>query len=227
MQIIPITPHEEENFFTPEEYASVYKTIYDCMDLGIRDAGDEWKYFKKLTNNGFIALFLSETKHKGLPHLSQEIEDKIRQKFEEKTGSTVDHIGMIWARYTPLSGDIPTLMPHQDRSETHVSYTFTLEMAKTLNWDFYVEDQKFEMDTNKAIWFSGTHQSHWRPDQKFEEDDYYDILLCQTHSGNDDNPLSEKHFDDGDEHSIDVSAKFKDLLIESMDKGSRINGACQ
>ena len=227
MKIEPITPHTEENFFTPEEYASIYKTINDTMEMGIKDSGDKWQHFRKNTNNGFNVVFLSERRQGPLPGLSQEVEDKIRQKFEEKSGSKVEHIGILWARYTLDSGMMPTLMPHQDRSETHVALMFTVELDTNIDWDFYVEDEKFTMEKNKAIWFSGTHQAHWRPDYDFQEGDYYDIILCQTHSSLDDNPLEEEHWLDGDDHSNEVSEKYAKLLMNSRAKAAMMNGPCQ
>lgn len=227
MKIDPITPHEEKDFFTPEEYASIYKTIQDTMDMGVRDSGDKWQYFKKNTNNGFNVIFLSERRQGPLPGLSQEVEDKIRRKFEEKSNSKVGHIGILWARYTLESGMLPTLMPHQDRSETHVAYMFTAELDTNIDWDFYVEDEKFTMEKNKAIWFSGTHQAHWRPDYDFKEGDYYDIILCQTHHGEDEYPLPEEHWLDGDDHSNDVKDKYAHLLVNSIAKAAMLNGPCQ
>ena len=227
MKIDPIKPHEEKDFFTPEEYASIYKTIQDTMDMGIADSGDKWQHFKKNTNNGFNVIFLSERRQGPLPGLSQEVENKIRRKFEEKSNSKVDHIGILWARYTLESGMMPTLMPHQDRSETHVAYMFTVELDTNIDWDFYVEDEKFVMEKNKAIWFSGTHQSHWRPDYDWQDGDYYDIILCQTHHGEDEYPLPEEHWLDGDDHSNDMTEKYADLLMNSRAKAAMLNGPCQ
>lgn len=226
-KIQPINPHLESNFFTAEEYESIYKTISDTMELGIKESGDKWQHFKKNTNNGFNVIFLSERRQGPLPGLSQMVEDKIRQKFEEKTGSPVGHIGILWARYTLESGMLPTLMPHQDRSETHVAYMFTIELDANIKWDFYVEDEKFEMNKNQAIWFSGTHQSHWRPDYDFKDGDYYDILLCQTHHGEDEYPLDEEHYLDGDDHSNDMAEKYAHLLMNSRAKAAMLNGPCQ
>jgi hypothetical protein len=227
MIIEPTKPREEKDFFTPEEYASIYKTINDTMEMGIKDSGDKWQHFRKNTNNGFNVVFLSERRQGPLPGLSQEVEDKIRAKFEKEANAPVDHIGILWARYTLESGALPTLMPHQDRSETHVALMFTVELDTNIDWDFYVEDEKFTMEKNKGIWFSGTHQSHWRPDYDFQEGDYYDIILCQTHSSLDDNPLEEEHWLDGDDHSNEVSEKYAKLLMNSRAKAAMMNGPCQ
>jgi hypothetical protein len=227
MIIEPTVPREEKNFFTTEEYASIYKTINDTMEMGIKDSGDKWQHFRKNTNNGFNVVFLSERRQGPLPGLSKEVENKIRSKFEKEANAPVGHIGILWARYTLESGEMPSLMPHQDRSETHVALMFTVELDTNIDWDFYVEDEKFTMEKNKGIWFSGTHQAHWRPDYDFQEGDYYDIILCQTHSSLDDNPLEEEHWLDGDDHSNDVSEKYAKLLMNSRAKAAMMNGPCQ
>lgn len=225
--IDPLKPHTEKYFFTDEEYGMIYDTIKKTIDIGVAEANDPWLHFRKNTNNGFLVIFFSERRNGPLPGLPKQVEDKIRQKFEEKTGGPVGHIGILWARYTPLSGEIPSLYPHQDRSETHTAYMFTIELDKTLDWDFYVEDEKFEMEKNQAVWFSGTNQAHWRPDKFFGDEDYYDILLCQTHHGEDENPLSEEHYLDGDDHATEVAEKYAQLLPETLLKATRLKGPCQ
>jgi hypothetical protein len=230
MTIDPLKPKEEKNFFTAEEYDEIYKVINHAVELGINDSGDKWQHFKKLTNNGFIAYFFSEHGHdpnSKLLGLPKKVQDKIREKFEKESGAPVEHLGMLWARYTLESGDIPTLMPHKDRSETHTAFMFTVELESNINWDFYVEDEKFEMEKNKGIWFSGTHQSHWRPDIKFKNGDFYDIILCQTHSSLDDNPLSEEHYLEGDMYSNDLAKKYDKLLKNTIAKSDMIDGFCQ
>ncbi len=224
----PIKPFIEPDFFTPEEYASIQETVKALMDKGIAEKQDKWAYFKKNTNNGFNVIFFSEVRHiPDFPKLSKEVEDKMRNRFNEVTGSTVDHVGVLWARYTKESGEIPSLMPHCDRSETHTGYMVTVELESTLDWDYYVEDEKFEMKKNQAIWFSGTHQAHWRPDKEFGDDDYYDILLFQTHSGNDQEALDMDHFDERDMYCMDVANKYRHLLEETINKTMRMNGRCQ
>lgn len=223
----PIKPYAQPDFFSAEEYDAIYKVINDTMEMGIKDSGDKWQHFKKNTNNGFNVVFLSERRQGPLPGLPQSLEDSIRNKFEIVAGGPVGHIGILWARYSLESEAMPTLMPHQDRSETHVSYMFTAELDSNINWDFYVEDEKFEMAKNQGIWFSGTHQSHWRPDYDFQEGDYYDIILCQTHLASDPNPLEEEHWLDGDDHSNDVSEKYAHLLMNSRAKAAMMNGPCQ
>jgi hypothetical protein len=224
----PVSPFQEDNFFSEEEYTEIYTILENIMKKGEEDLNDKYGYMKKLTNNGFIAIFFSELRNQDkLPKLSDALENKIKAKFEEVAKEPVDHIGIAFARYTLDSGDIPSLLPHCDRSETHVSYTFTVELDKSKPWDFYVEDQKFDMKPNSAIWFSGTHQSHWRPDANFDSNDFYDIFLCQTHLSSDGSPLPEDHYDNGDQISVEFAEKYSELLKDSLEKAERINGACQ
>jgi hypothetical protein len=223
----PQAPHLEPGFFTDEEMADIYLAVNNTMDKGVKDAQDKWHYFKKNTNNGFNVIFFSERRQGELPGLSQKVEDKLRLKLEEKAKGPVGHVGVLWARYTLESGDIPTLMPHQDRSETHVAYMCTVELDSNIDWNFYVGDEEFEMKKNQAVWFSGTNQPHWRPDYDFKEGDYYDILLFQTHAEDDENPLSEDHYDEGDEIGNEYSTKYAHLLKNSIAKAQMSDGRCQ
>lgn len=223
----PLTPHIEEDFFSVSELESIYSTIQYTMDLGRKDGEDRWLHFKKNTNNGFNVIFFSERRQGPLPGLSEEVENKLRAKLEEKAGGPVGHIGVLFARYTLESGALPTLMPHQDRSETHTAYMCTVELDSNINWNFYVGDEEFEMKRNQAVWFSGTNQPHWRPDYDFTDVDYYDILLFQTHAEDDENPLSEDHYDEGDEISNEYALKYAHLLKNSIAKAEMSDGRCQ
>jgi hypothetical protein len=224
---LPQRPHLELDFFTTEELEGIYKAVQETMDKGRADADDRWHYFKKNTNNGFNVIFFSERRDGDLPGLPQEVEDKLRTKLEEKAGGPVDHIGVLYARYTLESGAIPTLMPHQDRSESHVAYMCTVELSSNIDWNFYVGDEEFQMMKNQAVWFSGTNQPHWRPDYDFQEKDYYDILLFQTHAIDDENPLSEDHYDEGDVIGNEYATKYAHLLKNSIAKAQMSDGRCQ
>jgi len=80
---------------------------------------------------------------------------------------------------------------------------------------------------NQAVWFSGTNQPHWRPDYDFQEKDYYDILLFQTHAIDDENPLSEDHYDEGDVIGNEYATKYAHLLKNSIAKAQMSDGRCQ
>jgi len=214
----PINPVKFDNFFTPDEIASIYNTVNDLMNKGLSETGDKYHYMTKLTNNGFIAILSPEP-----------FEKKISEKFYNKAKELISNpspVGFLFARYTWDSGDMPSLMPHCDRSETKMGLYGTVELDKTLDWDFYVEDQKFEMQHNQSVWFTGTHQPHWRPDKDFAPNDYYDIIICQTHSLDDDYMLTEEDRDIMDRKATECAEKHKDLLVNGLIKQYSEDG-CQ
>jgi hypothetical protein len=214
----PITPVKIEHFFTKENVDSVYETVNDLMRKGEEDHGDRYHYMTKLTNNGFIAI------------LSPEGFDKsISQAFYDKASELIENpapVGFLFARYTWDSGDAPTLLPHCDRSEKKMGLYGTVQLDATLDWDFYVEDEKFEMQHNTAVWFTGTHQPHWRPDKDFGPNDFYDIIICQTHSLNDEYMLTEQDRDIMDQKATDCAQRHKDLLVNGLLKQYSEDG-CQ
>ena len=214
----PIKPVAFDHFFTKEEVDSIYKTVNDMMDKGVADTGDKYQYMTKLTNNGFIAILSPEP-------FEQSISDKFREKAAELISNPAP-VGFLFARYTWDSGDAPTLLPHCDRSEKKMGLYGTVELDKTIDWDFYVEDEKFEMINNKSVWFTGTHQPHWRPDKDFAPNDYYDIIICQTHSLDDEVLLTEEDRDVMDKKATACAEKHKDLLVNGLLKQYSEDG-CQ
>lgn len=215
---IPITPTVVEHFFSPDEIESIYKTVNALLSDGYDKYGDQYHNFTKLTNNGFIAILTPEP-----------FEAKISKRFYDQAAKLISNpapVGFLFARYTLDSGDIPTLMPHCDRSEKKMGLYGTVELDKTLDWDFYVEDEKFEMQPNKSVWFTGTHQPHWRPDKEFGPKDYYDIIICQTHSMDDDYLLTEEDRIIMDNKANECAQKNKDLLVNGLLKQYAEDG-CQ
>lgn len=216
----PLTPTLQKEYLTAEEYGDIYSVVVNTMQRGLDEANDKYAYMTNLTNNGFIAIF--ENNDIQFPEY---IREKIKLSMEKLMGVEVEHVGIMFARYTWDSA-MPTLMPHCDRAMPSMAITNTIALDQTKHWDIYVEDQKFDIKTNDVLWFSGSHQVHWRPDSKFEKDDYYDILLCQTFFKGDTNLLPESHFEAMDKKSSEYMDKYKDLLTESLSKVYDVDG-CQ
>lgn len=215
----PMKPVQLENTFTDEEYSAIYKHVYELMDKGVREHQDKYHYLEKLTNNGFIAIMSPD-------NFDISIGKKLRSLFANYISDPVNP-GFLFARYTWDSGDAPTLMPHCDRSEKFIGCYGTVQLDSTLDWDFYVEDEKFQMNKNSSVWFTGTHQPHWRPDRYFGPEDYYDILLAQSHTDNDPNPLTEQHYIDMDVKSLEVANKYKDTLLKQTYIKTYSEDGCQ
>ena len=215
----PIVPVRIDNIFTPEEYSAIYDHVNDVMAKGERDHNDKYYYMTKLTNNGFVAILDPS----GFPSIVQEKLQKISAQLIDSPSG----VGFLWARYTLDSGDVPTLMPHCDKSEKFVGLYGTVQLNSNIDWDFYVEEEKFEMKNNSSVWFTGTHQIHWRPDKKFNTNDYYDILLAQTHSSLDTNPLPEEHYVTMDHKALDFANRYKDTLLKNGFAKNYFEDGCQ
>jgi hypothetical protein len=214
----PIKPVAIDNMFSSEEIDSIYKTVNEIFDKGLADHNDKYYYMTKLTNNGFVAILEPD-----------KFDSSIGDKFKSVAKGLIDNprgCGFLFARYTLDSGSMPSLMPHCDKSEKRMGLYGTVELKKTIDWDFYVEDEKFEMDFNRSVWFTGTHQPHWRPDAEFGPEDYYDIIICQTVSLDDMNMLTEEDRQRMDVKAYHIEQKHKDLLVNGLLKQYEIDG-CQ
>lgn len=209
MDLSQIKPFVLNDFLSDEVIASVYKTINDKIKSNLDKHNDPWaEEFNKLQSNGFIAYF---------DNFEFETIKQIQNAIEMAIGHKIKRPGVIFARYTLESGRNPRLRPHIDRAMKNPAITCTVELNATLDWDIYVEDEKFNLENNDALFFSGSYQPHWRPDQKFEESDYFDILLCQsTLELEDDVELTDEFFDKQDKVSISYAHKYMDLLKESL-----------
>lgn len=200
----PIEPIAINNIFTPEEYRSIYDHVNSVMEKGLKDHNDKYAYMTKLCN-GFIVIDSPEG-----------FDPSIKEKLYLIAKDLVEdpaNIGFLFARYTLESDDTPMLMPHCDKSEKKMGLYGTIELDATLQWDFYVEDEKFAMGNNNSVWFTGTHQPHWRPDKEFGPGDHYDILLAQTNSLSDTYELTDEDRNLMDQKATEIALKYKDSLL--------------
>jgi len=198
--------------FLPQE---IYDVVYDAVNSQIQNNIAEGKEpygepFVKAGSNGFIILFECVPDH---------VYAFLREKISEAVGFEIATPGLLFARYTHDSGYAPRLLPHADRAVKTQAITMTVELDSTLDWDIYIEHDRYQLEKNDAIFFSGSHQTHFRPYQKFEKDDYYDILLIQTAIDlpDQDEITEENHFQYMDKRAGDFIVKYKDLLEQSLD----------
>lgn len=78
---------------------------------------------------------------------------------------------------------VPNLFPHFDPFDEK-KYTFDLQLDTNTSWDIFVEEEKFSLDNNNALVFSGTHEIHWRAPKVFEEDEFLEMLFCHLNIKN-------------------------------------------
>ena len=214
----------ESNFFTAEEYGQIYDVVVKTMQRGLDEAGDKWAFFLKISNNGFYILNEDE---EGKVKYPVAIKDKIKAKMESLMGEPVRDPGVFFARYTNEAG-MPSLMPHCDKHHDRMHVTNTIQLNKTVDWDFYVEDTLYQTDANDAVWFSGSHHVHFRPDSNFQDGDYYDIFLVSSQRINDEkNPLDKEWFATQENLCGHFSnMRYKDIFEKTLKKQYEAEG-CQ
>jgi hypothetical protein len=159
-----------DNFFTEKEIKSVYKTRFEIAPNVER--GDGSSHLFSDPNCGYITCFHP---------LENNIRTKIINEISNKTLIKIKESGNHIPRYTLDSGFVPALWPHYDSGLKEASLTLSIQLKKTIDWDLYVNGEKFNLNYNQAVLFSGSHQVHWRPKIKFKQDDYYDIVVCQVY----------------------------------------------
>lgn len=124
--------------------------------------------------------------------LDRDIRNTIKYKAIELSGLELNKVGISFARYTSKTGYVPQLPPHYDIMLDKPSFTFSVQLNNSKPWDLYVEDTGYSLSYNEALFFSGTHQVHYRPPIFFDKDDFFDILVCQVSSDNSD-ILTDEH----------------------------------
>jgi hypothetical protein len=209
--IANIDPFVTSDFLTPEIYKIVYDSVNNQIAKNIADGKEPYdEPFVKAGSNGFIILFEC---------VPDSVYDFLKEKISKAVGFDVATPGLLFARYSHDSGYAPRLLPHADRAVKTQAITMTVELDSTLKWDIFVEDTRYELAKNSAIFFSGSHQTHFRPYQKFEKDDYYDILLIQTaiDAPGQDDMTDENHFNFMDRRSGQFINKYHDILAGSLD----------
>ena len=206
MSVKRIEPFQIDQFFTKDQIDLVYSVIDEKMERGHREKGDKYDEFFKFQGNGFI------TSNKDWPI---ELVNIIKNKAEELGQGHVpyENVVLIYARYTHDSGGAPNLTPHVDVVTNKTLYTCTVRLRSLKQWDFYVKDEKFEMGLyGSAVWLTGNQDAHWRPDLEFGQGDYYDILLCQAWSDDDNDLYPEDHKDKMLAQEKEYCEKYKDML---------------
>ena len=154
-QVIP-------NFFSESEYKGLYELIKK-HDFGQDECNEPMGYFSR-------NVYIEE------PY-NQIMLDKINAIYPLDSDPS-KHM-FVYNRYTWKTGYPPVLKPHFDTMIDAGSITLTIILDTTLDWNIVAEDEEFEVKTNEAFLFSGTHHLHWRPKIEFGPDDQYDFLLVQ------------------------------------------------
>lgn len=68
----------------------------------------------------------------------------------------------------------PSLPPHIDSNENLV--TFNYQLDGNIDWDIYIDNERYSLKTGDAIIFSAVNQVHWRPKRQWQEGDFLEIV---------------------------------------------------
>lgn len=169
-----VTPTLIENIFTDEQYAFLYEQINKTPKQLISEIADTGYLAKSDPTKNFLG-------------------DIIKSRAEELAGVELTKYMTHHARYTLKSNNIPRLNPHYDRNLEFPTFTLSIILDSTFDWDLYAEAVHIPVRKNTAAFFSGSHQVHWRPFHAFKEDDYYDILVCQFRVKDSLETISDEH----------------------------------
>lgn len=209
MDLTTLKPFVLKDFLSEEHISSIYETINEAIAKSEEEHGEPYMGdMNKLGNNGFVVFF---------DNFKPEVRNAVKKGLEDAIGHEIEDPGILFCRYTVDSGQHPRLLPHADRAMPYPAITCTVELNTSLDWDIYVEDDKFNLERNDILLFSGSHTVHWRPDAVFEKDDYFDILLCQSVLKKPDQErLTDEFFENMDKHSGELIHKYRNLLKQSL-----------
>lgn len=131
-----------------------------------------------------------------MPHLGQQVSDfrmpdSVMDKILKISREISGYDDLVleayqFARYEKFVREdgvtsIPKLAPHHDTFD-QPRFTFDYQLGSNISWPIVVEGNEAVLKDNEAVTFSGTHQVHWRPDRKWEEGEYIDMIFCHLHS---------------------------------------------
>lgn len=207
-------PFVVKDFLPPDLFNQIYDIVDPLTEKNLKEKNDKYaEPFVRAGSNGFIILF---------EPFDDNFYDWLQAKMSDAVGKPVNRPNILFCRYSKDSGYSPRLLPHTDRAMKYPAVTLTVELDATLDWDIYVEEEKFVLERNAALFFSGSHQMHYRPYPMFGNDDYYDILLVHTTLDlPDQEELTEEHFDAMDRLSGEYIQRKFELFEGGLDERQR------
>lgn len=70
---------------------------------------------------------------------------------------------------------VPRLGPHKD--QTGLPFTINCQLKSNVSWDLYVEGIPYSLEDNSALLLNVRDQDHWRPEKKFNDDEFIRMLF--------------------------------------------------
>lgn len=148
-----------KNIFSKEEIRDIYEHIDNTPE-------EKKSYQEAFAQTAYFS-WLPDT-----------IVDKIVKVANENFKAKLVLKELSFARYDNSRGKNPLLFPHYDETFKEQRVTFDIQVRASLPWGIVVEDDTYTLNDNQALFFSGTHQVHWREKVVFKDDDYVDMIFC-------------------------------------------------
>ena len=112
----------------------------------------------------------------------------------------------------------PSLPPHIDNSEDLLTFNYMLD--GNIDWDLYIDNEKYQLKKGQAIVFSALNQPHFRPKRKWKKGEFIKILTFDY------SPPSDFRFT-GKDYALDPG-KFPERLkpyLDSVNKHPKMQAA--
>jgi len=131
--------------------------------------------YHKAENTAIVSIYAQKVWFTQFP---ENIIQKVKSIAEKEYGEELTLEGMSFARYSIEYGERPNLTPHYDNNFIEQRLTLDIQLRSSIKWPIVVEDNRFTLNNNEGLTFSGTHQIHWREFVDFEKEDFVEMLFC-------------------------------------------------
>lgn len=108
--------------------------------------------------------------------LDKEITSKINWLIDNSIGEQfkLEHYSVI--RYAKKYGYQVKLFPHHDTRYAEM-FVLDLQLRSNEEWGIIVEGEKYNLNDNEALIFSGTQQMHWREKKDLQDSTEIDMIF--------------------------------------------------
>jgi hypothetical protein len=185
MNLKDFQPIVVDKIFSKDQYEDIYDRVNSTFPSELTaDVPDGSGYM----NAGEIGYFAY------VKGFREDVYKAVRDVAEANTGLKLGSPEIHFARYSLKTGYPPILRPHYDEMLKHPSITMSIQLESSFDWELFANFESAILHENQGMIFSGSHQMHWRPKVQFNEDDYYDIMVCQLKVS--DELLTDEHKDE-------------------------------
>jgi hypothetical protein len=129
--------------------------------------------------------------------------------FEKEQGNSAELNGILFGRFSKEFG-LPRLDPHKD--DHYWDLTLDIQIDSNIDWPLVIDGEEYTLKNNDALIFDSAGQVHWRKPQKFNENDYLDVILFHfvTNKADKEKTVIEKRKD-----SIAWRTKYKEEFYKA------------